>query len=157
MSLKIGDSAPDFSLNDHQGRSVSLKSLLGESPLVIFFYPKAFTPGCTGEVCAFRDAYERFTEAGATVVGISSDDQATQAKFAARYKLPYLLLADENSQVRKAWGVPKTLGILYGRVTYVLDPRGTVRAMFSSQMDLDGHIETALEAVRQIQTEFAPA
>jgi thioredoxin-dependent peroxiredoxin len=142
-----GTLAPDFTLPDAEGGEVVLSSLRG-TWVVVYFYPKDDTPGCTAESCAFRDSHEDFVDAGATVIGISSDSVASHKAFAAKHQLPFTLLADTDGAVRKAWGVPKSLGILAGRVTYVIDPGGTVRKVFNSQLRATAHITEALNAIR---------
>lgn len=124
--------------------------LIGERAVVLFFYPKDDTPGCTTEACSFRDAYEAFVEAGAEVVGVSSDSAESHRRFAASNALPFLLLSDAGEEVRKLYGVPSTLGILPGRVTYVIDKRGTVRHVFSSQFGATRHVDEAMKVVRTL-------
>jgi peroxiredoxin Q/BCP len=118
--------------------------------VVLYFYPKDGTPVCTKEACAFRDAYEDFVRAGAVVIGVSSDSLDRHATFAAGHHLPFLLLADEDGSLRKAFGVTKTLGLLPERVTYVIDQEGIVRHEFSSQFSADRHVTEALEIVRHL-------
>ena len=146
-NLTAGQTAPDFTLPDQDGNPVTLSDLRGRWA-VVYFYPADDTPGCTAESCSFRDSHEDFTDAGAVVVGISSDSVESHKRFAARHRLPFTLLADEDGAVRSAWGVGKTLGLLPGRVTYVIDPEGTVRKVFSSQLRPRRHIDEALEAIR---------
>lgn len=119
--------------------------------MVVFFYPRDFSPGCTKEVCQFRDNYQQFSNFGAQVIGISTQDQASHEKFASQYKLPFLLLTDPDGSVRNAYGVRKTLGLIPGRVTFVIDKSGIVQHVFSSQMNPDQHIEEALLALRNLQ------
>jgi peroxiredoxin Q/BCP len=149
--LGNGEQAPDFTLTSQSGENVRLSSFKGKHNVVVFFYPKDFSPGCTKEVCRFRDDYEAFSKMGAQVIGISTQDQASHEKFAAQYKLPFLLLSDPNGSVREAYGVKKTLGLLPGRATFVIDRNGTIRHMFSSQLNAERHIEEALTALRQLQ------
>jgi peroxiredoxin Q/BCP len=118
---------------------------------VLYFYPKDETPGCTKEACAFRDSHEVFTDAGAEVIGVSSDSVDKHASFAAHHKLPFTLLADKGGAVRKSYGVPAALGVLPGRVTYVIDQSGTVRHVLNSMTDIGRHVGDALDVVRQIQ------
>ncbi|MGB7396667.1 MAG: peroxiredoxin, partial [Candidatus Macondimonas sp.] len=132
-TLTVGDKAPSFTLPTADGRQVSLSDYRGRQPVVVYFYPKDDTPGCTAEACAFRDQYEDFKQAGAEVIGISSDAPEAHAKFASKHRLPFLLLSDRDGAVRKAYGVPATLGLLPGRVTFVVDREGIVRHLFSSQ------------------------
>jgi peroxiredoxin Q/BCP len=119
--------------------------------VVLYFYPKDNTSGCTAEACAFRDSHEVFTEAGAEVIGVSSDSVDKHAGFAGKHNLPFTLLSDAGGKVRKAYGVPATFGVLPGRVTYVIDRDGTVRHVFSSMMNIDKHVNDALGVVRQLQ------
>jgi len=126
---------------------VLLGSLI-DRPLVVFFYPKDNTPGCTAEVCAFRDDYEAFVEAGADVIGISSDDSQSHASFRERHRLPYRLMSDPGGDARKAFGIPRTLGILPGRATFVIDRQGTILYAFNSQFAPERHVKNALEALR---------
>src|SRR6266480_6263061 len=146
--VKVGDRAPDFTLPSLTGEPVSLESFLGKKNIVLYFYPKDDTPGCTAEACSFRDSYEAFQEAGAEVVGVSSDSEASHQRFANKYKLPYILLSDKNGELRKKYGVPTTLGFMPGRVTYVIDKEGIVRHIFSSQFAPEQHI---VEAIRSLQ------
>ncbi|WP_375765784.1 peroxiredoxin [Archangium gephyra] len=151
MSIKTGDQAPDFSLPKQDGTSVQLKDLLQKAAVVLYFYPKDDTPGCTKEACSFRDSYEAFKDAGAEVVGISSQSAASHEAFAAKYRLPFTLLADEGGTVRRQYGVPSTLGLLPGRVTYVIDRKGIVRHVFNSQLNATRHVTEALGIVKQLQ------
>ncbi len=146
--VQVGDLAPDFTLPDQTGTPVRLRDLVGRKTLVLYFYPKDETPGCTIEARAFRDSYDAFTLAGAEVVGVSSDSVASHRRFAQHHELPFLLLSDKGGAVRKLYGVEQTLGILPGRVTYVIDPAGIVRHIYSSQLRVVRHSRESLEAVR---------
>lgn len=147
MSLKKGDSLPQFTLKDQHGNTFNSTSLAGK-PCVIYFYPKDYTPGCTAEACSFRDAYEDFVKAGAEVVGISGDSVKMHQKFAKTYRLPFVLLSDENRKVAKLFGVQNNLfGLLPGRETYVFDENGKVLMQFNS-MNATKHIEIALAALK---------
>lgn len=147
MGIGVGDTAPDFTLPDQDGEPVTLSALRGK-PVVVYFYPRDETPVCTREACAFRDAYEAFAKVGAVVLGVSGDTVASHGAFARRLGLPFLLLADVGDAVRKAWGVPKALGFLTGRTTYVLDRDGVVRHVFSAMLSAQGHVDEALQVVR---------
>jgi len=149
--IGAGDTAPDFTLPSQAGEPVRLRDRLGERAVVLYFYPKDETPGCTREACAFRDSYEAFTEAGADVIGVSSDSAGRHAAVASHHSLPFTLLADEGGKVRKSYGVPSTLGLLPGRVTYVIDRGGIVRHVFSSQTSIGRHVGDALEIVKKLQ------
>jgi peroxiredoxin Q/BCP len=153
--LDVGDKAPSFTLPDQTGKSVSLKSLLSKGALVLYFYPKDDTPGCTKEACGFRDDFGAFEKAGARVVGVSTDSPASHAKFAEKYDLPFTLLADEDKEVVKRYGVYKDK-ILYGRkykgierTTLVIDRKGVVRAIFP-KVKVDGHSGAVLNAVKAV-------
>lgn len=152
----ISDEAPDFELPSQSGERVRLGDLVGDKAVVLYFYPKDDTPGCTAEACSFRDGYEDFVEAGAEVVGVSSDSAESHGSFAARNSLPFVLLSDEGGAVRKLYGVPSTLGLFPGRVTYVIDKDGIVRHVFSSQLGATRHVDEALRVVRSLN-ESPPA
>lgn len=147
--LKPGDKAPPFTLPSDGGGRVSLKELRGKA-VVLYFYPKDETPGCTKEACSFRDSYEDFVKAGAEVIGVSGDSVEKHQSFAQHHRLPFTLLADEGNALRKAYGVPATLWILPGRVTYVIDKTGVVRHVFDSQLQATKHIDEALAMIRQL-------
>jgi peroxiredoxin Q/BCP len=149
-TLQVGAKAPDFTLPDQSGKPVSLGDFLGEKVVVLYFYPKDNTRGCTTEACTFRDSYESFTDAGAEVIGVSSDSVATHEQFAGRHELPFVLLADTDKAVRKQYGAT-SLGVVPGRVTFVIDREGVIRHAFSSQTNIGGHIEDALRVVKQLQ------
>ena len=121
MALKLGDKLPRLTLKDQEGENYHF-SRLENTALVVFFYPKDFTPGCTKEACSFRDHYQEFQDLGAEVVGISTDNENSHKKFASKYKLPFVLLSDKEKRARKAFGVkPGLLGLLPGRETFVFD------------------------------------
>jgi peroxiredoxin Q/BCP len=146
----VGDRVPEFRLPDQNGREVNLSDLLGKGPLVIYFYPGDETPGCTKEACSFRDAYEDLRDAGADVIGISSDPVGSHREFARHHRLPFVLLSDQGGTVRRKFKVPRTLGIIPGRVTYVIDKNGIIRYVFSSQFKAEAHIRKALEYIREM-------
>ena len=151
QSVEVGDPAPDFTLPSQSGEQVRLSDVWRRGPVVLYFYPKDETPGCTTEACTFRDSYEAFTEAGAEVVGVSSDSVTSHESFATKHRLPFVLLADEGGRVRRQYGVKPTLGILPGRVTYVIDGEGVVRHIFSAQTGVQRHVHEALDALNEIQ------
>jgi peroxiredoxin Q/BCP len=148
--VKVGSVAPNFTLPSQSGEMVSLEDFLGHKPVVLFFYPKDDSPGCTKQVCAFRDDYEEFGRLDAEVIGISSDSVESHRSFSAKHHLPYTLVSDDEGKVRRLYGVPNTLGLFPGRVTYVIDKEGVVRHIFSSQVGIDRHVEDALEALESI-------
>lgn len=149
-AIEIGDAAPDFELPSQDGVAVRLGSYRDRKNVVLYFYPKDETPGCTAEACGFRDQYEAFTDAGAEVIGVSSDSTESHRNFARHHRLPFTLLSDASGQVRKLYGVHKTLGLIPGRVTFVIDKRGVVRHSFRSLTQVDQHLEQALATLRQI-------
>ena len=151
--IRAGDKAPDFTLPSQSGERVRLYDRLGERVVVLYFYPRDDTRGCTAEACGFRDSFEAFTDAGAEVIGISSDSVDRHAAFAGKHKQPFTLLTDKGGQVRKSYGVPAVLGMVPGRVTFVIDREGTVRHSFNSMTNIGRHVSDALEVVRQLQAE----
>ncbi|PKG43934.1 peroxiredoxin [Psychroflexus sp. MES1-P1E] len=150
MSIEKGDSIPSFQLNDQNGIVFNSDDVIGKKPVVIYFYPKNFTPGCTKEACSFRDSYEDFKEIGAEVVGISGDSEKSHAKFTAKYNLPFILLADSTGKVRKKFGIKKSLlGLVPGRETFVIDAQGKLIFKFNS-LDASKHMKKALKAIKKI-------
>lgn len=147
-TINIGDRAPNFTLKNQDGESVSLSDFKGNKAVVLYFYPKDDTPGCTAESCAFRDSYTTFSDAGAEVIGISGDSVSSHKQFAQKHNLPFTLLSDQGNQLRKLYGVPATLFILPGRVTYVIDKEGVIRHIFNSQLDFQGHIKESLKVLQ---------
>lgn len=151
MAIKKGDRIPSFHLKNQHGADVYSSSLIGDKNLVIYFYPKDDTPGCTKESCSFRDAYEDFLDLDAEVIGISSDDEASHKKFAEKHNLPFNLLSDTKKTVRKAFGVPGNLfGLVPGRVTYIINKDGIVQSVFNSQSNPAGHIKEAIAVLKSL-------
>jgi len=148
--LVVGDKAPAFTLKDQHGATVSLADFNGRKNVVVYFYPKDDTPGCTKESCSFRDQYTAFTDIGAEVLGISSDSEQSHKKFAEKYRLPFPLLADAGGAVRKQFKVPKSLGLLPGRVTFVIDKQGVIRHVFNSQLNATKHVDEAIGVLRSL-------
>lgn len=146
--LNVGDAMPEATLQGETG-PVKLRDRIGK-PLVVYFYPKDETYGCTKEACSFRDQYEDFTAAGADVIGISRDDAASHASFKSHHRLPFTLLSDPDGSVAKAFGVKSAFGVLPGRVTFVFDKAGKVRHRFDSQIRFGRHVEEALAVVKQL-------
>jgi thioredoxin-dependent peroxiredoxin len=147
----VGAPAPDFVLPGPRGRSVSLAELLRGGAVVLYFYPKDQTPGCTVEACGFRDELDSFTEAGAQVVGISRDDETSHARFAAKHKLPFLLLSDTTGETHTRYGVTKKLGFIPDRTTFVIDRDGIVRHVFSSMIRMRAHVDESLAIVKRLR------
>lgn len=149
MALEIGDKVPSFTLPDQDGNPFRLEDALAKGPLVLFFYPKDGSPGCTVEACSFRDASDDFMAVGATVAGVSSDDVASHKRFANKHTLKYPLLSDEGGALRKLLGVPSSLlGFIDGRVTYVIDAAGVLRHRFDSLLGASKHVNEALSSLR---------
>lgn len=146
--VQVGDPMPDSVLTSDAG-PIRLRDKLGKA-LVVYFYPKDETPGCTKEACSFRDSYEDFVAAGAEVIGISRDDATSHASFKAHHRLPFTLLSDPDGAVAAAWGVKKTLGIMAGRVTFVFDKAGICRSRFDSQFRVGKHVDDALALVKRL-------
>ncbi len=150
---EVGELAPDFALPNASGELVRLSDFRGKKEVVLYFYPKDNTSGCTAEACAFRDNYDVIAGLDAEVLGVSSDSQASHTGFAQAYRLPFPLLSDRGGAVRKLFGVPATLGLLPGRVTYVIDKQGVIRHIFTSQINVERHIAEALATLRQLSAE----
>ena len=150
MALRPGDRAPRIDLQDAEGQR-RCSDELGGRALVLFFYPKDDTPGCTAEACAFRDSYAELQALGAEVWGVSGDDAGSHRRFAERHRLPFPLLVDAGNTLRRAFAVPAVLGLLPGRVTYVIDGKGVVRHVFNNLLDGAAHRREALSALRQLQ------
>lgn len=150
MPIELGDVIPHFTALDTYGKEFDTNKYIGKKPLVIYFYPKDNTLGCTAQACGFRDQYQDFTDLGAEVIGISSDTVDSHDTFAKRYKLPFVLLSDTDKKLRKLFGVPSGLmGMLPGRVTYVIDKEGKVVLIFDNGINATKHISVALEAIKK--------
>ena len=150
MALQIGDKIPNFIAKDSTGNDFESASIIGKKPVVFYFYPKDNTPGCTAQACSFRDQYEDFKDLGAEVIGISSDSVQSHEKFTRKYKLPFLLLSDNDKKLRKLFGVKTNLfGLLPGRVTYVADKNGIIQLVFDSLV-ATSHIPRALKIIKKM-------
>jgi len=145
--LKVGDLAPDFTLEAQDGRMVSLHDFSGTSNVIVYFYPKDFTMGCTAEARAFGLSYDEVRGLDAEVIGISSDPADTHSRFASECGVKFPLLSDKEGKVRALYGVRPSLGIIPGRVTFVIDKKGIVRSVFSSQISPKRHVSKSLEAL----------
>ena len=150
--IKIGSTIPGFTLPDQNGNLFNIDSVLGKKKMVIYFYPKDDSPGCTKEACSFRDQFEVFTEAEAVIIGISGQSVESHKAFAEKHRLSFTLLSDEGNKVRKLFGVPTNLfGLLPGRVTYVTDKSGKVVYIFSSQAQATRHVDEALRILKELK------
>jgi len=147
---KVGDRAPEFRLLSGTGNFVSLSDFIGKKNLVLYFYPKDYTTGCTREACSFRDSYSAFKELDAEVVGISADSQSSHENFARDEQLPFPLLSDPDGSMRRAYGVKPSLGLIPGRTTFVIDKQGIIRQIYSSQIHPNKHVGEALTALRTL-------
>ena len=146
-TLKTGDRLPDVQMLGESGR-VRLWDYVGGRPVVVYFYPRDDTPGCTAQACAFRDSHDEFAAMGAQVIGISADNLASHAQFRERYRLPFPLFADESGEVAAAFGVAQ--GWLPGRVTFVADADGVIRYVFDSQLRVGVHVKRAKEEIAKL-------
>jgi len=152
--IEIGQLAPDFTAPDQQGDEVTLSQLQG-TPVVLYFYPKDDTPGCTKQACAFRDARADYEEAGARVIGVSPDTSASHQKFSAKYELPFTLLSDAEHRICELYGVwqeknlygKKSMGVV--RTTFLIDAKGMVSKIFP-KVKVDGHSDKVLEAIKAL-------
>jgi thioredoxin-dependent peroxiredoxin len=148
--LQVGAKIPEFSLPDQTGKVFDIKNVTGQKNLVIYFYPKDDSPGCTKEACSFRDQYEEFVKADAMVIGISSQSVDSHVKFIEKYKLPYTLLSDKENKVHKLFGVRSSSdGLIPGRVTFVVDKTGTIIYTFNSQSEPVRHVDEALKILKE--------
>jgi peroxiredoxin Q/BCP len=147
--IKPGNKAPLFTLPGSNGRQVSISDFIGKQNLIVFFYPKDESYGCTKEACGFRDSYDEFKKTGAEVIGISMDNEKSHKAFAVHHRLPFILLSDPKGKVAKLYGVQRFLG-KSARATFVIDKEGLVRMKYSSQISMHKHIEKALELVRTL-------
>lgn len=150
--LEVGDKVPHFELKDQFGHLRSIDEWLGKKNMIIYFYPKDHTGGCTAQACRFRDDYEDFFALGAEVIGISGDGQASHEKFAGDYNLPFVLLSDEDRKVRDAFGVGRTwFGLFSARITFVVDKKGNIIHTFEGTLNATKHVEEALNVLREAQ------
>jgi thioredoxin-dependent peroxiredoxin len=153
LAVKVGDKAPDFTMPSQMGDNVTLSEFFGKKNIVLYFYPKDESPGCTREACSFRDSYEELTNLGAEVIGVSGQSVESHKSFATHYGLPFILLSDKDNKVRELYGVPSTMGIIPGRVTYIIDKHGVVRHIFSSQIQAERHVEEAKRTLMELEKE----
>ena len=151
MQLKVMDKAPTFESITESGEKFSLADLLGKTNIVLYFYPKDFTLGCTKEACSFRDNWDKVSSLGATVVGVSSDNPETHARFKKEHSLQFTLVSDQKNVVRKMYGIEGKF--IPPRTTFVIDKQGKIRNIFNSQLNVTKHVEKALESLNEISNE----
>jgi peroxiredoxin Q/BCP len=154
-TIQVGERAPDFSVETHTGAKVSLSDYRGKQAVVLYFYPRDNTSVCTAQACAFRDSYADFSKYGAVVLGVSGDSAERHRAFAEKQELPYLLVADEDGSLRKAYGVSNRLGLIPRRVTFVIDREGVVRSVYEAMFEANSHIEGARKVVKELAAEEA--
>jgi len=148
MAVIVGELAPDFTLEDQNGQSFHLNSILGTESIILYFYPKDETPGCVKEACGFRDNFKEFENLNYRIIGISKDSVDSHAKFAKHHNLPYTLLSDSSKTVVNLYGVESSLlGLLPGRKTFVIDKNGVVTHIFDYQFKAKQHVADALKAI----------
>lgn len=152
----IGDKAPDFSLRDQNGNIVSLHDYAGSRSVVLYFYPKDFTPGCTAETRSFGTMYDELKDMGAEVLGVSTAEVGTHREFAEACGARFSLLADEGGKVRKLYDVRASFGLIPGRTTFVIDRNGVVRHVHTSQTNAAGHVAEAIKALKAISPQAGP-
>jgi thioredoxin-dependent peroxiredoxin len=148
--IKLGSDVPVFSLPDQDGKIFNLKDYTGKKNLVIYFYPKDDTPGCTKEACSFRDQYRDFVDNNAMVIGISAQNPESHRKFISKYNLNFTLLCDEDGKVKNMFGAKNSLGgLLPARITYVVNKQGKIIYIFSSQTEPAKHVDEALRILKE--------
>jgi len=144
--LKTGDAAPDFTAKDQDGKEIALSQYKGVKNVVLYFYPKDFTKGCTAEACSFRDNYEVFAKKGAVVIGVSADTDESHRKFIREEKLPFRLISDPQGRIADMYGVGRFMGML-SRVTFIIDKSGKIKFVYSSMKDAVSHVSEAMKAL----------
>ncbi len=151
--ISVGERAPNFTLPSQMGDNVTLSEYFGKKNIVLYFYPQDESRGCTKEACKFRDSYDIFTDLNAEVIGVSSQSVESHKSFASHHGLPFILLSDPRNEVRRLYDVPATLGIIPGRVTFIIDKKGIVRYVFSSQFQPEKHIDEAVGILKKLNEE----
>jgi|SRR5680860_532059 len=153
MGLNIGDSIPNISIPDEADELFELNKFTGKQALIVYFYPKNFTPGCVKEACDFRDKYEDFKVLNAEVIGISSDSESSHRRFKSKYQLPFIFLSDIDKKARSAFGVkPALMGLIPGRETFVFNKNGKLIMQYNN-LNAASHINKALEKLKTLQNE----
>jgi peroxiredoxin Q/BCP len=150
--IEVGDVIPAFSLKDQHGKLFNLSTVIGKKNLVLYFYPKDDSPGCTKQACYFQDMFKVFEENDALVIGVSGQSVESHKKFANKYHLTYTLLSDQGDEIRKKFGVPTNLfGLIPGRVTYIIDKTGTVQYTFNSQSEVIKHVDESIRILKTLK------
>lgn len=151
-AIEPGDKVPSFQLYNQDGEIFNLDTVLGKKNLVIYFYPKDDSPGCTKEACSFRDQYAVFNNADALVIGISKQSVKSHKEFALKYRLNYTLLSDPDNSVRKLFGADGSIfGLIPGRVTYIINKNGEIVYIFNSQIQATKHVEEAVRILKKLK------
>ena len=156
MALRVGEQAPEFDVVGHQAgqsRRLRLSDFRGQKNVVLYFYPRDFTPVCTQEVCGFRDAFEELASKDTEVIGVSVDDDASHERFAERYRVPFALVSDPDKSLARSYGAVSFLRDLLrstARLTYVIDKQGRIVAVFDSELLASKHVDGAKNAIAKL-------
>lgn len=154
--LQVGTKAPAFEGRDQRGNTVKSADLLAKGPVILYFYPKDFTPGCTKEACMFRDAFEDLEGLGASVVGVSMDSEASHQKFAQEHRLPFSLLSDPDRALAKKYDIVRPLGLGANRVTFVIAKDGTIRGAFHHELSMSKHVAESRALLVRLAGDVSP-
>ncbi len=149
IKVKVGDEAPDFGGPTSDGSKLGLKDFVGKKNVVLYFYPKDDTPGCTKEACSFRDNLKSIRDLGAEIVGVSVDSVQSHGRFASKYELPFPLISDQEKRISKAYGVLRDIGLSTNRVTFIIDTKGKVAKIFP-KVDVTKHTEEVVAALKEL-------
>lgn len=151
--LSIGQPAPEFTARNHGGEEIRLSAYRGRKNVILYFYPKDFTPGCTAEACSFRDNYLDLAKHDVVVFGVSSDDAASHARFVAAYSLPFVLISDDDRSISKRYGARWLWGLVARpkRITYVVDKEGIIRGVFHHELGIHKHLDDAIAVLQTMQ------
>ena len=149
--LSIGDTAPDFEGVDQNGKRQALSDLVKESAVVLYFYPKDFTPVCTAQACLFRDSRDELAKEGVNVVGVSGDDAASHGEFAKKHNVGFPLLSDPDRKIQKAYEARQVLGLFPKRVTYLIDRNKKIRGVFHHELSAQKHLDDVRNALKTLK------
>ncbi len=147
MALYVGAAAPDFTLPDQNGRAVSLDQLLENGPLVLFFYPRDHSFGCTRQVSSFRDNYEALLGHGVTAAGVSKDSEQEHESFIAKHQLPFPLLIDRDGEIHRRYGCLAMFGMITRRITFLIDSRKKIRLCHEDNFKMNSHVEKVMKVL----------